>query len=528
MPGPVRNILFIMCDQLRWDYLSCYGHPTLKTPHIDSIAAMGVRFDRAYVQSPVCGPSRNSTYTGRTVFSHGATWNGVPLPLGEMAMGDYLRPLGVRTAVVGKTHLVPDREGLARLGLNSSADIGVLVAEPGFEPYERDDGVHPTGRLKHRSARLRYNDWLNAQGYPGENPWNDYANAAEGPNGEIQSGWQLRNSHLPARVQEKHSETAYMTDRAMEFIRETGDRPWLLHLSYIKPHWPYMAPAPYHDMYGPNSFIPVVKSESERKNPNPVYGAFMKMEVAESFSRDEVRTRVLSAYMGLIKQIDDHVGRLLAFLKEAGRLDDTMIVFTSDHGDYLGDHWMGEKELFHEVSVRVPLIVYDPSAAANGTRGTSTERFVEAIDLLPTFIEAHGAALPSHRLEGRSLLPILHGETTMEWRDYVFSEIDYSFYEASDMLDIDLVDARGYMIRTDRWKYVYFKKFQPQLFDLKADPDEFTDLGGSPDHAAVRHEMQQKLFERLLDRRNRVTVTDDDIRKKRRVEAESGIVIGRW
>jgi arylsulfatase A-like enzyme len=528
MAGTVRNILFIMCDQLRWDHLSCYGHPTLKTPHIDSIASMGVRFDRAYVQSPVCGPSRNSTYTGRTVFSHGATWNGVPLPIGELAMGDYLRPLGVRTAVVGKTHLVPDREGLARLGLNSSADIGVLVAEPGFEPYERDDGVHPTGRLKHRGKRLRYNDWLNEKGYPGDNPWNDYANSAEGPNGEVMSGWQLRNSHLPARVKEEHSETAYMTDRAMEFIRETGEQPWLLHLSYIKPHWPYMAPAPYHAMYGPNSFVPVRRSERERQKPNPVYGAFMKMEVAESFSRDEVRARVLSAYMGLIKQIDDHIGRLMAFLKQAGRLADTMIVFTSDHGDYLGDHWMGEKELFHEVSVRVPLIVYDPSKESDLTRGTATTRFVEAIDLLPTFLEAHGAALPSHRLEGQSILPLLHGVNAPEWRDYVFSEIDYAFYEASDMLDIDLTDARGYMIRTDRWKYVYFKKFPPQLFDLQEDPDEFTDLGESPDHAGIRHELQQKLFERLLDRRNRVTVTDEDIRNKRRNEVDSGIIIGRW
>ena len=382
--------------------------------------------------------------------------------------------------------------------------------------------------LRLRSKKLRYNEWLNAQGYPGENPWNDYANAAEGPTGEVLSGWQLRNSNLPARVKEKHSETAYMTDRAMEFIRETAEQPWLLHLSYIKPHWPYMAPAPYHAMYGPNSFLPVRRSELERRKPNPVYGAFMKMEFAESFSRDDVRARVLPAYMGLIKQIDGHIGRLMTFLREAGRLADTMIVFTSDHGDYLGDHWMGEKELFHEVSVRVPLIVYDPSKGADRTRGAYTSRFVEAIDLLPTFLDAHRQTLPLHRLEGRSILPLLRHADSTDWRDYVFSEIDYSFYEASDKLDIDLVDARGYMIRTDRWKYVYFKKFSPQLFDLQMDPDEFTDLGESPDHAAIRQEMQQRLFERLLDRRNRVTVTDDEVRKKRTNEVETGIIIGRW
>lgn len=517
-----------MCDQLRWDYLSCYGHPTLKTPNIDRIAACGVRFDRAYVQSPVCGPSRASFYTGRTVFSHGVTFNGVPLPVGELTVGDYLRPHGVRTAVVGKTHLIPDREGLARFGLNPSADIGVIIADPGFDHYERDDGIHPTQTLRRRGGKLRYNDWLRSKGYQGENPWNDYANSAESKNGEILSGWLLRNSNLPARVREEDSETAYMTNRGMEFIRETADRPWLLHLSYIKPHWPYIAPAPYHAMYGPNAFLPARRSEEERKNPNPVYGAFMRMEVAESFSRDEVRECVLAGYMGLVKQIDDHIGRLWRFLEETGRLDDTMIIFTSDHGDYLGDHWMGEKELFHEESVRVPLIVYDPSEMADNTRGTSCPHFVEALDILPTILEACGVEIPTHRLEGRSILPLLRGGDTSDWRQFVFSEIDYSFYEASDMLDINLTDARGYMIRTGRWKYVYFKGFSPQLFDLESDPDEFIDLGQSVDHADVRAQMQELLFKRLLDRRNRVTVTDADIRSKRRNEEDSGILIGRW
>ncbi|MGK7662778.1 sulfatase-like hydrolase/transferase [Marinovum sp. E06] len=148
----IKNILFIMADQLRWDYLSCYGHPHLDTPNIDKLASKGLRFDRAYVQSPVCGPSRASTYTGRTVFSHGATWNRVPLPLGELTLGDYLRPQGVTTAVVGKTHMVPDREGMARLGVEAGGDIGIKVSQPGFDPYERDDGLHPDGVLAAKGA----------------------------------------------------------------------------------------------------------------------------------------------------------------------------------------------------------------------------------------------------------------------------------------------------------------------------------------------------------------------------------------
>ncbi len=524
----IKNILFIMADQLRWDYLSCYGHPHLHTPNIDRLAEKGVRFDRAYVQSPVCGPSRASCYTGRTVFSHGATWNGVPLPIGELTLGDYLRPLGVRTAVVGKTHMRPDDEGMARLGLTRDTDIGALIAEPGFDPYERDDGLHPNGRLRIKGGKLRYNDWLRERGYDGENPWNDWANAAEGPDGEVLSGWNLRYSNLPARVAEEHSETAYMTMRAQEFIEETGDTPWLCHLSYIKPHWPYIAPAPYHDLYGPETYLPVHRDEAERRDPNPVFEAFMGMKVSQTFSTQGVRETVMPAYMGLTKQIDDHLGRLFEWLEESGKDKETMIVFTSDHGDYLGDHWLGEKELFHECSVRVPLIIYDPRPEADATRGVASDAFVELIDLVPTFLEATGAPPVRHRLEGRSRMPLLRGEDPVDWRDAVFSEIDYAFYTARDALKLGASDARGYMIRDARWKYIHFPGFPPQLFDLETGPDEFTDLGHSDAHAVVRQEMHQRLFDRLLSRKNRVTMTDEEVEQTRQTESDHGIIIGEW
>ncbi|MEO9527757.1 alkaline phosphatase family protein [Roseibium sp.] len=524
----IKNILFIMADQLRWDYLSCYGHPHLKTPNIDRLAERGLRFDRAYVQSPVCGPSRASFYTGRTVFSHGATWNLVPLPIGELTLGDYLRPNGVTTAVVGKTHMVPDREGMARLGLNETTDIGCLISQPGFDPYERDDGLHPDKLLKHKGGKLKYNDWLRSQGYEGDNPWNDFANAGEGPDGEILSGWYLKNSNLPARIREDHSETAYMTMRAKEFISRMGDAPWLCHLSYIKPHWPYIAPAPYHDMYGPESFSPVHRSADEKTDPNPVFSAFMDTQVSRTFSEEGVRETVLPAYMGLIRQIDDHLGRLFDWLEETGKSRDTMIVFTSDHGDYLGDHWMGEKELFHEQSVRVPLIIHDPRAEADATRGTVSDAFVEAIDLVPSFIEATGAPPASHRLEGRSLMPLLRGERPADWRTSVLSEIDYAFYAVRETLELGPTDARGYMIRTENWKYVYFKGFPPQLFNLVDDPDEFTDLGRRPEHRPKCQEMHNLLLDRLLDRKNRTTMTDEEVLGVRDKEDERGIIIGKW
>ncbi len=523
--GQVKNILFIMCDQLRWDYLSCTAHAHLKTPHIDRLAKMGVRFDRTYVQSPVCGPSRASFYTGRTVFSHGATWNFVPLPVGELTLGDYLRPKGVRVAVAGKTHFRNDVDGMARLGLTRETEIGLLISEGGFEPWERDDGEHPDQIV---SPDLPYNAYLRANGYEGQNPWNEYANAAQGADGAIVSGWNMRNAHLPARVAEKHSETAYITNRAMDFISEAKDQPWLMHLSYIKPHWPYLAPAPYHAAYGPEHVPPRRAHPSETINPHPVYNAFMQMDAAQAFARDETRETVAPTYMGLIKQIDDHVGRMLDMLEQSGRMKDTMIVFTSDHGDYLGDHWLGEKELFHEQSVRVPLIIYDPSEAADVSRGTVVDHLVEAIDLVPTFIDAYGLNVPYHRLEGRSLLPFLHGKTPEDWRHFVFSELDYSFYRARLSLDLQPDDCRIYMVRDQRWKYIHFRGFRPQLFDLEADPDEYTDLGDDPAFEDVRRRMEAMLLDRLMSRRNRVTVSDDVVRARTDRVREKGIIIGEW
>lgn len=522
----MKNILFVMADQLRWDYLSCYGHPYLDTPNIDRLAEKGVKFTSAYVSSPVCGPSRASFYTGRTAHSHGATWNRVPLPIGEMTIGEYLKPLGYTTAVVGKTHMAPDSEAIARLGIDVGSEIGVTVSNAGFEPFDRDDGLNPDEVIAARGD-VNYNVWLRSLGYDSENPWHDYANSALGPDGELRSGWYLENAHLPARIPDEHSETAYMTDRAMEFIEGMGDNPWLCHLSFIKPHWPYMVSAPYHDMFGPDTFSPVVRSESEPGTAHPVMREFMRRDAGESFADLDVRANVLGAYMGLVKQIDDHLGRLFSWLDQTDRTDNTMIVFTSDHGDYLGDHWLGEKELFHEPSVKVPLIVVDPSPEADSTRGSSVDEFVECIDIVPTFLAAAGAPPASHRVEGESLMGFVHGDPPETWRQATFSEIDWAFYEAGVALDVDLHQAKAFMIRNRRWKYVYFKRYRPQLFDLEADPNEFYDLGGDPAYANARAEMMELLVDRLTSTKNRIASSNpQSFAPVGRVGAESGIIIG--
>ena len=169
---------------------------------------------------------------------------------------------------------------------------------------------------------------------------------------------------------------------------------------------------------------------------------------SRTFAKDETRMNMIPAYMGLIKQIDDHIGRLIKFLEDNGRMDDTMIVFTSDHGDYLGDHYLAEKDLFHEMSVRIPMIVYDPDINSDSTRGAVDDRFVEAIDLVPTFIEAAGGEVPDHIIEGHSLKPLLNGTNPKDWRQYVVSESNYAAKFANWEFGIKPSQARGTMIRT--------------------------------------------------------------------------------
>lgn len=522
----VKNVLFIMTDQQRWDYLGCMGHPTLETPNLDALAAKGVAFKRSYCQAPMCGSSRMSTYTGRHMTTHGAIYNNIPFSVDEHTFGDYLNPLGVRTVLVGKTHMAVDAEGLARLGIDRFSELGVFLAECGFEPFERDDGLHP-----HEIAdpNLAYNVWLREKGYDGDNPWHDWANSAAGPNGEILSGWQMRHAPLPARVAAEHSETAYMTGRAMEFMDEAGDGPWCLHLSYIKPHWPYIAPAPYHDMYSANQVPAANRTAAERDNPHPVHRAFMDHADSITFAEDETRRAVIPAYMGLIREIDDQLGRLFAFMETRGRMDDTMIVFTSDHGDYLGDHWLGEKEYLHDESVRVPLILYDPDPRADATRGRIDERLTQSIDLLPTFLEALGGVDDGQRLEGQSLLPLVRdGGSAPDWRQYAVSETDYAMRDAAKRLGVPPAEARGYMITDGAWKYMLWEHFPAQLFHLEADPGEQIDLGGKG--LAAERDLHEQLFIHFRRRRTRTVMSDKDITRKagKANQLKRGYRIGEW
>ena len=531
-----RNILFIMYDQLRWDYLSCAGHPHLRTPHFDWVASQGVRFSKAYVQSAVCGASRMSTYTGRYVSSHGAAWNGFPLKVGEMTLGDHLRQHGMDAVLIGKTHMRADTEGMARLGVDPDSIIGVRVSECGFDPHIRDDGmdvVGPDGRYS--PLESPFNAYLRDRGYDAVNPWHDHANAGVDGALNVLSGFAMENAGLPANILEEDSETPWLTSQMIAWLdnRPPDAAPWCVHLSYIKPHWPFIAPAPYHAMYGPEHMLPQVATQAERDSDHPVYRQYQDNPIGQGWAQDQVRQTTIPAYMGLIKQCDDQLGRLLDHLRQTGRLDDTLIVLTSDHGDNLGDHWLGEKDMMHDSALKVPLIIYDPSPAANATRGSVCDALVESIDLVPTFLAFHAgagaAAAVDHVLEGRSLLPWLYGQPPADWREFAVSEYDYSMTPHRAKLGISVDEARWTVLTDHRWKFTHFEGgFRPILFDLQSDPDETVDRAHNPDaqaQAAITH-MSQRLAQFRARVSQRTTLSKDTIISKTGASRRRGVVLG--
>jgi arylsulfatase A-like enzyme len=202
-------------------------------------------------------------------------------------------------------------------------------------------------------------------------------------------------------------------------------------------------------------------------------------------------------------------------------------VFCADHGDFLGDHWLGEKELFWDTVQRVPFIVVDPRRQADVTRGTVDERFVEGVDAVPTVLDALGLPIPGHRVEGLSLLPLLHGESPA-WRDCVYSELDYGFKGARVRLGRTPQQSRAFSLRTRDHRYVNWLDLPEQLWDLRADPDQFDDLGRDAVSASVRQAMRETLLDFLARRKHRTTVSDELVLDKTEAHKAAGVFYGQW
>ena len=274
----------------------------------------------------------------------------------------------------------------------------------------------------------------------------------------------------------------------------------------------------------------MVSDQIEIKHPHPVYQAFTQLEYSRTFSRNDVRETVIPVYMGLVKQIDDHLGRLFAVLEKRELVENTIIIFTSDHGDYLGDHGLGEKYLFHDASAKIPLIIAAPGVENNATRGMKRDELVEAVDILPTLIQLTGADTCRERLEGRSLSPLLQLKpAAANWREFTVSELDYSDQGVRNRLGLDPDMCRAVMIKCRRWKYISYLNLRPQLFDLQEDPHELVDLGSMPDYKSVCDMMDERLVSWQNSLKRRVGLGYDCVLEQGPDRDEkNGFIIGRW
>jgi len=438
------NILIVIADQLVADLTGAYGHPVVRTPNLERLTAKGVRFDSAYCPYPVCSPSRSSLLSGRFASTNSAWDNAAPISSDIPMLPHYLSTVGYDTALSGKMHFVgaDQLHGFAKR-LTTDMFPSTLAWTPDRERVGRF--VHP--------------------GNPDGPPIAiDYVDA-----GPVQWTDQLQFD----------DETHY---RALEFTRpkrtaprgslqvpqaERDERPWLLIASYHHPHEPFLTPQKYWDMYEDAPIDPVTVPASAEL-PSTVMDEWVNTlhgVDGVDLGDDEAVYRMRRAYFGLVSYIDDKLGELLDTLEETGQSENTIVVFTSDHGDMLGERGMVQKRTFYEWSARVPFIV---GGAPVRAQGRVSDTPVSLIDLVPTVCEMVGIA--PIRPDGRSLLPELGGVELEEAP--VFVE-----YHSEG------VYAPCWLRREGSLKYVYIHGHGEQLFDLATDPLELRDLSADPAYA---------------------------------------------
>jgi arylsulfatase A-like enzyme len=479
MPAPL-NVLFITADQWRADALSAAGHPMVRTPNLDALAAQGVRFTRHYANAAPCGPSRACLHTGLYLHNHRSVMNGTPLDRRHDNWAQIAAAAGYDPVLFGYTDTSADPRG---------RDPG----DPWLRTYEGPlPGIRPVVMLY--GAPKPWTDWLAAQGY--ETPSDirqAYGWRRPGPDWE-DGAPHPRPLFWPAEV----DETAFLGGAAMDYMRAAKD-PFVLHLSFLRPHPPFVAPEPWNALYDPAA-VPGFRRRETAKIEGEAHPflAWMLQRHGFKVPADEKRLRRLKAvYFGLVSRLDAEIGRIVAFLEETGLYDRTLIIFTSDHGEQMGDHWLLGKGGWFEASYRVPLIVRDPRRAADAGRGEVVEAFTESVDIAPTLLAAIGAQAPP-AMDGCDLAPFLRGEARPRaWRSEAHFEFDFRDVAddaAERALGLTLHQCALAAVRGERWKYVHFAAQPPLLFDLAADPDEFANLAADPAHAPQAFAMAQKLL----------------------------------
>lgn len=425
------NVLLIMSDEHRRDAMGCSGHPVVQTPYLDNLAREGTRFTNAYCNSPLCIPSRASFATGRHVHEIEYWDNDKPYSGTPNSWGSYLDERGVKVVTIGKLHFDPSKT-------NGFMD----------QRYPRQTGNDPAGLYrepvqKREQARSRFEEAGSGDSW-------------------VQS-------------------TELETQAAIDFIaNEAGQQesPWVLWLNYLPPHFPLIAPPSFYDLYPEDRVDLPYDYPSKEHHPamEELRNHFDGRNLDESILR---RTR--AAYYGLVTYIDNQIGRVVQALKQSGLAENTLIVYTSDHGELLGDHELWWKSAMYEQSVGIPLIMAGPTIARNAVRSDP----ISLIDLAPTIAEAVGVA-PDPVWQGRSFLSVAQGQ---EYRPV--SESILSQYHAHG------VSHGIFMIRKGRFKYIYYPSFPAQLFDLDADPLEMHDLSTVSDYASIMAELHAELIRRV-------------------------------
>lgn len=503
------NFLFIITDQHRADYLGCAGHPIVKTPNIDAIAATGTRFTRFHVATPVCMPNRASLLTGRFPSTHGLRQNGEFLSYRANTFADVLAASGYATATIGKSHIQPmlpypaeRRVDAAALGLIAEAwkDDGedydhelperyagtdrypIRLPYYGYQHVEMvgNHGDHCTGH---------YDQWLRSRA-PQADAWRDRANQLP-HNYTCPQAWRTP-------VPEELYPTSYIREKSIVYLDGLAgsDDPFFLFVSFPDPHHPFTPPGRYWSMYDPADFEAPLPWDAHR-NPTPpmrwLRERFLEGErqalTQEAFmaAPDEIR-EAMALSCGMITMVDDAVGAIVGKLREIGRYDDTVVVFNADHGDYLGDFGMMLKGALPFRSImRVPFIWSDPEARAARVSNALTS----TVDLAPTIIERAGLK-PYWGIQGKSLMRNVAGSDELRTR---------LLAEHQDNV-ARLGFSRFAMLRTlftDQWRLtVYRGEEWGELYDIQNDPEETRNLWDSPDHAQIRAALCDQLIDEML------------------------------
>lgn len=483
-----KNVLLIVVDQWRGDTLPMLGHH-VRTPNIAALAAEGVTFARHYTQAVPCGPGRASLLTGLYMMNHRAVQNTVPLDARHTNVAWEVRRAGYEPALVGYTTTTPDPRT-------------THPNDPRFTTLGADmDGWRPVGSWGLKMEA--YFAWVASKGALPADPWDIWM-----PQG-LQAH-EIGATARPSAIPKELSDTTWFTDRALEYLHGTGDKPWFLHLGYYRPHPPFAAPAPYHDMYDPaDSPAPIrAATATDEGRQHPMLQFYLDTVSRAKFFRngrglgrdmDEAEVcQMRATYYGLMSEVDDQLGRVFQFLKDTGQWEDTLIVFTSDHGEQLGDHHLLGKLGYFDQSYHIPMIVRDPDASANATRGTIVDRFTEAVDAMPTMLDWLRLPVP-RACDGRSLLPFVReGGAPADWRTEVHYEYDFRnvFYSQPEtQLGLAMDESSLAVVQDEHYKYVHFAALPPLFFELDKDPRQLRNVAQEPEYAGLVLQYAQKMLD---------------------------------